>query len=118
MPVANARKFPRYLVEVAAEVHIDGAVVAASTQNVSVGGAALLMDRALPQGSTVEISLFLTQDGIEDPDEEPFSAKGTVQWVAERDAGIFAAGVRFVAVSPPQVAHLERFVVAVAAAQS
>ncbi len=116
MPATNARKFPRYVVEVAAEVHLDGAVVAASTQNVSVGGAALLIDRVLAQGSTVEISLFLTQDGIEDPDEEPFMAKGTVQWVAERGKGIYATGVRFVSVSPPQAEHLERFVVAISAA--
>jgi len=110
--VDNARRHERYAVEVAAEIHLAGQVVAASTQNVSLGGVALLLDRALPEGGTVELSLFLTQDGIEDPDEEPFSAQAAVQWIAEREAGVYAAGVRFIAVSPPQAAHLERFVAA------
>ena len=59
--------------------------------------------------STVKVILFLTQDGIEDPDEEPFEAPAQVMWAAEQEAGRFVAGVRFGALSPAQSTQLERF---------
>lgn len=107
------RKTPRYSVEVAAEVEVDGEVLVASTLNLSRGGVGLVLDRPIDEGTRVGVMLFLTQDGIEDPDEEPFEAPGLVAWGAEQEPGRFVAGVRFESVSPPQAAQLERFLAAI-----
>jgi c-di-GMP-binding flagellar brake protein YcgR len=108
MTVDN-RKFQRFAVELAAEVEIRGEMVVASTQNVSAGGVGIVVDREVKEGAEIAVTLFLTQDGIEDPDENPFEAKAVVQWAAVQDAGTWIAGVRFAAVSPNQRAQLERF---------
>lgn len=108
MSVEN-RKHRRYSVELAAEVEIRGETVVASTQNVSAGGVGIVVDREVKEGSEVAVTLFLTQDGIEDPDETPFEAKAIVQWAAVQDAGTWIAGVRFAAVPDGQKAQLARF---------
>lgn len=104
------RQSRRYAIELAAEVDIGGDVLVASTQNVSVGGVGLVVDREIPEGTRCGVTLFLTQDGIEDPDEAPFEARAVVAWQAERDTGTWLVGVRFAEVSPAGRAHLERFV--------
>lgn len=106
---ADNRKHRRYAVELAAEVEIRGEMLVAATNNVSVGGVGLVVDREVPEGSELAVTLFLTQDGIEDPDENPFEAKAVVAWSAVQDAGTWIAGVRFEKVSPAQAAQLERF---------
>jgi c-di-GMP-binding flagellar brake protein YcgR len=103
------RKYPRYPVELAVEVQWEGETLLASTRNVSVGGVGLVVDRELKEGSEVGLTLFLLQDGIEDPDEEPFEAKAIVAWSAVQDAGTWIAGVRFEQVTPTQIRLLERF---------
>ncbi len=103
------RRDRRYSVELAAEIDVRGEVLMAATSNVSVGGVALVIDRQLPEGGVVALTLFLTQDGIEDPDEQPFEVRAKVQWATEQDAGGWIAGVRFEKVSDTQRAHLERF---------
>lgn len=108
MSVEN-RKHRRFPVELAAEVSIRGETVVASTQNVSVGGVGLVVDREVKEGAELSVTLFLTQDGIEDPDEQPFEAKAVVQWAAVQDAGTWVTGVKFQTVTPTQKALLERF---------
>jgi len=108
MPV-NQRKHRRYPVEVAAEVELGGNVVIAATQNMSNGGVALVVDRAIDEGAQVAVTLFLTQDGIEDPDEEPFVSDATVVWTAEREKGSFVCGANFVKLSDAQAKQLSRF---------
>jgi c-di-GMP-binding flagellar brake protein YcgR len=103
------RKHARYAVEVAAEVEIRGETVVASTTNVSSGGVGVLLDRSVQEGATVGVLLFLTQDGIEDPDEEPFESKAQVMWTAEQGEGRFAAGLRFTSLGPDQRKLLDRF---------
>ena len=106
------RQHPRYPIEVAAEIHVGKEVAVASTKDISNGGVSLLVDHALQEKQKINLTLFLTQDGIEDPDEEPFEAQATVMWSAERDGGAFTAGVRFDRISPAQQAHLGRFLAA------
>jgi c-di-GMP-binding flagellar brake protein YcgR len=103
------RKFPRFPVELAAEVSMRGETVVASTQNVSLGGVGLVVDREVKEGAEIAVTLFLTQDGIEDPDETAFEAKAIVAWTTVQDAGTWIAGVRFDKVSPLQKKQLERF---------
>lgn len=107
------RKHKRYTVQLAAEVDVGGEIAVASTQNVSSGGVGLVLDRALKDGRKVRVTLFLTQDGIEDPDEQPFEATAMVMWSAEQDAGTWAAGVKFEQVSDAQKKQLERFLAAI-----
>ncbi len=108
MTVDN-RRFQRFAVELAAEVEMNGEMIVAATQNVSAGGVGIVVDREVAEGAQIAVTLFLTQDGIEDPDENPFEANAIVQWAAVQDAGTWIAGVRFEAVSPVQRAQLERF---------
>ncbi len=103
------RQHPRLPVEVAAEVELRGETVIASTMNISVGGAGLVTDRPLAEGTKISVTLFLTQDGIEDADETPFEAPATIAWTAVQDAGTWIAGVRFDSVSGEQREQLARF---------
>jgi c-di-GMP-binding flagellar brake protein YcgR len=105
----DARRHPRFPVELAAEVDVRGETVVASTQNLSRGGVRLVVDREMQEGAEIAVTLFLTQDGIEDPDETPFEAKAVVAWAAVQDAGTWIAGVRFEQVTPEQEKLLERF---------
>ncbi len=111
---AEKRTATRYTVEVAAEVDVDGQVLVAAAENISVGGAGLVLDRPVAEGTQLGVMLFLTQDGIEDPDEEPFEAQATIRWAVEKDGGRHVVGVRFEAVNAAQQAQLQRFVAALA----
>jgi c-di-GMP-binding flagellar brake protein YcgR len=110
----STRRDPRYPVEVAAEVTAGGKTFATATQNISEGGVALLLDDPLEEGASLRVTLLLTQDGIEDPEEEAFDAKATVAWATPREGGGHTAGVRFSAISPKQRDHLRRFLAVLA----
>jgi len=107
------REFQRFTVEVHGEVEIDGDVVAAATNDVSKGGCGLIVDRPVPEGGQVRITLFLTQDGIEDPDEDPFETVAKVMWMAPRDDGSYAAGLQFGNLSPAREMLLAHFLHAI-----
>lgn len=110
----ESRAHRRYSVEVAAEVTVAGRTHAAATQNISEGGVGLALESPLQNGTTIDIALFLTQDGIEDPDEEPFEAKAMVAWTTPGERGVHLAGVRFGVVTPTQKVLLTRFLAALA----
>lgn len=107
------RRHERYTVEIGGEVTIGPETVAVATQNLSEGGAALLLDIAVDRGAVLDLSLFLTQDGIEDPDREPFETKATVAWVRPYAGGRTLAGVGFGVVSPAGKRVLRAFLSAV-----
>jgi c-di-GMP-binding flagellar brake protein YcgR len=111
---AENRRHPRYAVEVGAELTLGPQTLSAATQNVSEGGVGLVLDEPLEEGTNVGLTLFLTQDGIEDPDEEPFETSATIAWTAPSDAGGQVAGARFGALSEGQRAQLRRFLAALA----
>lgn len=106
------RQHPRYPVEVAAEVTVGRETLAAATQNISEGGVGLVSEAPFAEGAQLALTLFLTQDGIEDPDEEPFEARATVAWTAPSDGGTHVSGVRFGPLSSSQRAQLTRFLAA------
>lgn len=111
----HRRQHTRFPVQIAAELELNGEMSISSTENLSEGGAALLLERPLTEGAKLGLMLFLTQDGIQDPDEEPFETYARVVWCAERETGGFVAGVRF---DPrpegAQALQLQRFLSAVA----
>lgn len=85
----------RFSVEVSAEVYTPGAVLPATTRNLSTTGVCLDLTNGLKEGSTVGVSLFFTSDGIEDPDAEPLNIKADIIWCAQRDADSYSVGASF-----------------------
>jgi c-di-GMP-binding flagellar brake protein YcgR len=83
-------------------------LMSAVTIDLSVGGAALETDQALPEGETVRLSLFLVVEGIEDERTPPLVVGAHVQWSGAGDDGTHTAGVRFVEITDPQKAWLSR----------
>ncbi len=107
------RKHRRFDVALAGELTVGGEPVAVSTSNLSAGGVGVLYELELQDGSEVDVTLFLTQDGIEDPDVEPFETTGVVRWVAPRDDGLFLVGLQFKGLADSQQQQLEHFLVVV-----
>lgn len=103
------REHHRFPVAVSAEIFVGTRVFQATTENLSRGGVGVQTIARLEEKQTVNVTLFLTEDGIESADEEPFETKAQVRWVAERDDGRVAAGLQFAPANRVQAAHLERF---------
>ena len=82
----NRRAHDRFEAEVAAEVEAEGEVYEGQTRDVSMGGAKVLLSATVEEGSSVQVTLILTEDGIESPDEDPFETGATVMWAAPTDA--------------------------------
>jgi c-di-GMP-binding flagellar brake protein YcgR len=110
----NRREYKRYQVAVTAEIEVDGDTKIGETRDISLGGVSVSLDCQLMENSTVDLALILTEDGIEDPDEDPFEIKAKVIWSAPADEGQFMVGVRFVDLSDEKTAQLKRFVNAMA----
>jgi len=109
----DQRRAERVDVNVAAEVYTGSGVLEASTRNLSSSGICLDTDVALPEENVIGISIFLTEEGIEDPDEEPLNLKAQVVWCSERDDGGFSAGCRFDDLKEENQQKLNHFLTAV-----
>lgn len=112
--MSNRRAHVRYEASVAAEIELRGETLEGETRDISEGGASVVFATAVPDGTAIALTLILTQDGIEDPDQEPFSTPATVMWSAPQDDGRAMMGLRFAAVSGPQKAQLQQFLTALA----
>jgi c-di-GMP-binding flagellar brake protein YcgR len=106
----NRREYQRYQVAVAAEIEVSGDTLVGETRDISLGGVSVIIDCQLQENSTVELALILTQDGIEDPNEDPFETKAKVIWIAPTDNDQFMIGVRFLDLGEKKTAQLKRFV--------
>jgi hypothetical protein len=91
----NRRKHARFTTEIAAEIDTDGEIFTGKTRDLSQGGASIVTDAKLLDGSSVMLTLILTEDGIESAHAEALCTRATVVWTAVTDAGETAAGVRF-----------------------
>jgi hypothetical protein len=78
----------------------------------------VILDEPLEEDIIVDLELLLTQDGIEDPDEDPFMAKASVIWAAPTPSGQAMMGLRFVKLPPVEAQRLARFLNAVANASA
>lgn len=108
----NRREHKRYQVDVTAEVDIGGETLVGETRDISLGGLSISVDSQVQEDSIIDLSLILTQDGIEDPNEDPFEAQAKVIWIAPSDLGKNIIGLRFTQLKESQQIHLERFIVA------
>jgi hypothetical protein len=75
----------------------------------------VILAQPLQEGMSLPLSLILTQDGIEDPSEEPLELQASVMWSAPTESGGAMMGLRFVQIGPEQRKRLERFLGALAA---
>lgn len=108
----NRRQHKRYDAEVAAEIEIDGEVWEGETHDISAGGASAAFGVEVTDGATVALTLILTQDGIEDPNQEPFEAPATIMWSAPTDEGETMVGLRFGELKGAQATRLQQFLAA------
>ena len=109
------RAHVRYEVKLAAEITLGDDVFTATTRDISEGGVGLDLDRALPEGQEIGLSLFLVVDEVEDERTQPLVVRGFVAWCAEREQGEWTAGVRFADIAAEQKEWLKKFVAYVAA---
>jgi c-di-GMP-binding flagellar brake protein YcgR len=107
--MSEHRAHPRFAVAVRGELEHEGDTLAAETQNLSTGGVALTLRRPIPDGAVVAVMLFLTQDGFEDPDEEPLTTRAAVRWTADGENGRHVVGLQFAKLEGAKKARLERF---------
>jgi c-di-GMP-binding flagellar brake protein YcgR len=115
--VANAptkREHARYPICISCELTIAGETLHAESKNLSSGGAAIHFGRPLTVGEVVTVSLFLTQDGIQDPDRATFECAASIRWVKPAGARGYEAGLQFLAASSEQRALLKDFLAQVA----
>jgi PilZ domain-containing protein len=103
------RSYPRYPVELAAEVNLRGEVLLAATRNLSRGGVCIDVERPLAEGATLVLSLFLTLEGIEDADTDAINVKAAVVWCSEREDGGYTAGLQFASLAEPEKDRVEEF---------
>ena len=108
----NRRQERRYNIAVAAEIEIDGETIEGATHDISSGGVSAVFGHAVTDGEIIDLTLILTQDGIEDASEEPFESSATVMWSAETDGGKTMVGLRFLTLEELQQVHLGRFLLA------
>jgi c-di-GMP-binding flagellar brake protein YcgR len=110
----NRRQYQRFQVAVTAELDVAGETRVGETRDISLGGASVLVNCQLEEKQTIDLALILTQDGIEDPNEDPFETKANIMWSAPSDGGQFMIGLRFVELSPNKSEQLKRFIDAMA----
>jgi c-di-GMP-binding flagellar brake protein YcgR len=106
----NRRQYQRFQVAVTAELDVAGDTWVGETRDVSLGGASVVVNCQIEEKQTIDLALILTQDGIEDPNEDPFETKANVMWSAPSDDGQFMIGLRFVELSPNKSEKLKRFI--------
>lgn len=102
----SAREFPRYALEATVELTARGFVARGRTSNVSRGGMAAAVDRAITPGEVVTVRMALVFD--EDTFSEPLDLPVRVVWCTQlTDA--YQLGMAFLPLSADQRTYLEMF---------
>jgi c-di-GMP-binding flagellar brake protein YcgR len=91
----NRRKHARFRTAVAAELDVDGTIYTATTRDISEGGASVVTEAQLVDGSELMITLILTEDGIEAAHHDALCTRARVMWSAPTDEQETMAGLRF-----------------------
>jgi len=103
----NRREHPRYNVSLSAEVYAGTDVIPGVAKNLSQGGLGLALPSPLPVQTTVGVSMFLVEDGIEDERTEPANLRGQVAWCTRAETGGFLAGISFTELQPADLACIQ-----------
>jgi PilZ domain len=67
----------------------EGLEINAFTKDISPSGARILTDRLLPEGSTLNLTFYLSQS------RQLVRTPGTVKWGKQREDGLYEVGVQF-----------------------
>lgn len=102
----DLRLHPRCPVAMSAELIVGVETFAAATVDLSLGGVGLTLNHGLREGARVRLCVFLTQDGVEDPDVPPLEVQARVAWVAPSDDGSVRAGLRFESIDAARQSRL------------
>jgi c-di-GMP-binding flagellar brake protein YcgR len=110
MPPAppNRRAHQRYETSLSVEIYTAEDVVHGVAKNLSLGGLGVGLDRTLPAQQQVGLSMFLTEEGIEDELTDPLNVRGEIIWCTE-DKGQFLAGLRFSPLQPKEQERIQHF---------
>jgi hypothetical protein len=104
----NRRAHPRFETSLSVEVYTGGDVIAAVVKNLSQGGLGIAVQQPLPAQAQVGLSMFLTEEGIEDERTDPLNVRGQIIWCTAEGHG-FLCGVRFFPLQPKELERIELF---------
>jgi hypothetical protein len=85
---------PRFNIRLSAELKVDALRLTGMTRNLSTGGVCVEVDRPVPEGKLIRLTLFIVEDEIEAEGARGLDLTGTVQWLAEGDRN-YAVGIKF-----------------------
>ena len=103
----NQRRFPRAKCQCMVKIRQQGTTqtIAASTENVGLGGVCVLLEKGLDIFSPVELELVL-EDG-----KAPLKIHGTIVWVVRRrelkKGPVFDTGIEFAELAAEEKARLD-----------
>lgn len=105
------RQHPRIPSALSAEVSAGAGrgILSARTENISLGGVGLVLGERLERGAAVRVAFYLTDEGIEDPHGPQVELAAEVMWARPTSGGAYAAGLRFLTLSPPQRQTIHRY---------
>jgi hypothetical protein len=109
MTAPENRRALRYPVDVSAELKVGKQIVPARTKNLSETGVCLVLGRPLDEGASFDLNLFLTVDGIEDPDSPPLDIGVSVIWASPGNDNDHLAGCHFAELDGTKVKILKDF---------
>jgi len=85
---------PRFNIRLSAELKVDALRLTGTTRNLSMGGVCVEIDRPIPEGKLIRMTLFVVEDDVEAEGARGLELTGTVQWMAEGDRN-YAVGLKF-----------------------
>jgi len=96
---------PRFNIRLSAELKVDAHHLTGTTRNLSTGGVCVEIDRPIPEGKLIRMTLFVVEDDVETEGARGLDLTGTVQWMAEGDRN-YAVGIKFGNLNAAQSAAL------------
>jgi hypothetical protein len=102
----NRRKHQRFRAAIAAELDLEGELYTGVTRDLSQTGTSVFVDAPLTQGTQLQLTLLLTEDGIAAPDADPLTLQAEVVWANERKQAGVLAGLHFTKPSAEETQRL------------
>ena len=107
MSLGDTRAYPRYALEVDAEVKLSSRSIPVRTRDVSKGGMCVFMDEALPLGTELGLSLALVFD--ESTFSEPLKVRARVVWCTALGETRYQIGASFFGLTAEARSYLDVF---------
>ena len=104
----DKRAHKRYKVQFKADILTNNEILHAITSDLSEGGLRVILDKRVQQGDQFKLTLFLTEDDIEDPDLEPLTLSIYIKWCSRDPTGNYVAGAQFIDIKPAMKVRLRK----------